>query len=125
MQDFIRFLESHNELKIIDTPLDIELEIPHLAYLEVKTKDSKALLFTRPIHRKNKDSTLSGTSTEYTQHNIQSSNCHAKQSETSQNLDSKSCYTEPSGEVSNTESKKDFSPMAQNDNKQILRFYRI
>ncbi len=35
MQDFIRFLESHNELKIIDTPLDIELEIPHLAYLEV------------------------------------------------------------------------------------------
>ncbi len=52
MQDFIRFLESHNELKIIDTPLDIELEIPHLAYLEVKKKDSKALLFTHPIHRK-------------------------------------------------------------------------
>ena len=53
MQDFIRFLESHNELKIINTPLDIELEIPHLAYLEVKKKDSKALLFTHPIHRKN------------------------------------------------------------------------
>lgn len=52
MQDFIRFLEQHNELKIIDTPLDIELEIPHLAYLEVKKKDSKALLFTHPIHRK-------------------------------------------------------------------------
>lgn len=51
MQDFIRFLESHNELKIIDTPLDIELEIPHLAYLEVKKKDSKALLFTNPIHK--------------------------------------------------------------------------
>lgn len=51
MQDFIRFLESHNELKIIDTPLDIELEIPHLAYLEVKKKDSKALLFTHPISR--------------------------------------------------------------------------
>ncbi len=30
------------------------------------------------------------------------------------------CHTEPLGEVSNTESKKDFSPMAQNDNKQIL-----
>lgn len=52
MQDFIRFLETHNELKVIDTPLDIELEIPHLAYLEVKKKDSKALLFIHPIHRK-------------------------------------------------------------------------
>lgn len=51
MQDFIRFLESHNELKIIDTPLDVELEIPHLAYLEVKKKDSKALLFTKPISK--------------------------------------------------------------------------
>ncbi|MDD7296778.1 MAG: menaquinone biosynthesis decarboxylase [Helicobacter bilis] len=119
MQDFIRFLESHNELKIIDTPLDIELEIPHLAYLEVKKKDSKALLFTRPIHRKHKDSTLSGTSTGCTQHNMQSSNCHAKQSETSQNLDSKPCHTEPLGEVSNMESKKDISPFrnAQHDKK--------
>lgn len=51
MQNFIKFLESHNELKIIDTPLDIELEIPHLAYLEVKKKDSKALLFTQPISK--------------------------------------------------------------------------
>ncbi len=60
MKNFIQFLESHDEIRIIDTPLDIELEIPHLAYLEVKKKDSKALLFTNPIHRietDNKEST--------------------------------------------------------------------
>ncbi|RDU65870.1 menaquinone biosynthesis decarboxylase [Helicobacter didelphidarum] len=51
MQNFIKFLQSHNELKVIDEPLDIELEIPHLAYLEVKKKDSKALLFTNPISK--------------------------------------------------------------------------
>ncbi|RDU59962.1 menaquinone biosynthesis decarboxylase [Helicobacter sp. MIT 14-3879] len=59
MYDLISFLQAHNELKIIDTPLDIELEIPHLAYLEVKKQDSKALLFTKPIHKvsKNTEST--------------------------------------------------------------------
>ena len=51
MQDFIDFLISHNELKIIDTPLDVELEIPHLAYIEVKKTDSKALLFTNPTSK--------------------------------------------------------------------------
>ncbi|AQQ58962.1 thiamine-phosphate pyrophosphorylase [Helicobacter bilis] len=37
-------------------------------------------------------------------------------------LDTKTtaCHTEPLGEVSSMESKKDFSPMTQNDNKQIL-----
>ncbi len=53
MQKFLDFLQSQGELKIIDTPLDIYLEIPHLAYLEVKKKDSKALLFTKPIDKKN------------------------------------------------------------------------
>ncbi|WP_181882221.1 menaquinone biosynthesis decarboxylase [Helicobacter aurati] len=51
MDDIISFLQAHNELKVIDVPLDIELEIPHLAYLEVKKQDSKALLFTKPIHK--------------------------------------------------------------------------
>ncbi|WP_295698221.1 menaquinone biosynthesis decarboxylase [uncultured Helicobacter sp.] len=45
----IVFLQSHNELKIIDEPLDIYLEIPQLAYIEVKKSTSKALLFTNPI----------------------------------------------------------------------------
>ena len=51
-QKLIEFLRDHNELKIIDKPLDIYLEIPHLAYIEVKKKDSKALLFTHPIDTK-------------------------------------------------------------------------
>ncbi|MDO7253376.1 menaquinone biosynthesis decarboxylase [Helicobacter cappadocius] len=54
MQDFIKILREHDELKVIDTPLDIYLEIPHLAYLEVKKPNGgKALLFTAPIDKKN------------------------------------------------------------------------
>lgn len=48
MRQTLDLLKAHNELKIITEPLDIELEIPHLAYLEVKKSDSKALLFTNP-----------------------------------------------------------------------------
>lgn len=48
MQNFISLAKEKNLLKIIDTPLDVELEIPHLSYIEVKKPDSKALLFTRP-----------------------------------------------------------------------------
>ncbi|MCX6061221.1 MAG: menaquinone biosynthesis decarboxylase [Campylobacterales bacterium] len=48
-------LKSHNEVRVIDTPLDIYLEIPHLAYAEVKKEDGgQALLFTHPIDIKNK-----------------------------------------------------------------------
>ncbi|PAF41745.1 menaquinone biosynthesis decarboxylase [Helicobacter sp. 11S02596-1] len=55
MQTFIELLQKNNELKIIDIPLDINLEIPHLAYLEVKKPGGgKALLFTHPIDSKNK-----------------------------------------------------------------------
>lgn len=50
----IELLKSQDELRIIDTPLDIYLEIPHLAYAEVKKEDGgKALLFTHPIDSKN------------------------------------------------------------------------
>ncbi|KPH55027.1 3-octaprenyl-4-hydroxybenzoate carboxy-lyase [Helicobacter pullorum] len=48
MRQTLDLLKAHNELKIITEPLDIELEVPHLAYLEVKKPDSKALLFTNP-----------------------------------------------------------------------------
>lgn len=48
MRQTLDLLKAHNELKIITEPLDIELEIPHLAYLEVKKPDAKALLFTNP-----------------------------------------------------------------------------
>ena len=36
-------------IKIINTPLDINLEIPHLAYIEAKKKNPKILIFTNPI----------------------------------------------------------------------------
>ncbi|HEX5622807.1 MAG TPA: menaquinone biosynthesis decarboxylase [Sulfuricurvum sp.] len=46
-------LRSRNELRVIDTPLDIHLEIPHLAYAEVKKEGGgQALLFTHPIDSK-------------------------------------------------------------------------
>lgn len=48
MQHFVNLAHKHKLLKIIDTPLDVELEIPHLSYIEVKKEDSKALLFTNP-----------------------------------------------------------------------------
>jgi 4-hydroxy-3-polyprenylbenzoate decarboxylase len=51
MQDVIEWLKENGNLKIIDEPLDVELEIAHVAYLEVKKDDSRPLLFTRPINR--------------------------------------------------------------------------
>ncbi|WP_345974444.1 menaquinone biosynthesis decarboxylase [Sulfurimonas sp. HSL3-7] len=54
MKKTIDLLTKHNELTIIEEELDIYLEIPHLAYMEVKKKDGgKALLFTSPVDRKN------------------------------------------------------------------------
>jgi len=51
MKDVIEFLKEHGNLKIIDEPLDVELEIPHIAYLEVKKQNSRPLLFTKPVYR--------------------------------------------------------------------------
>lgn len=48
-EQLIKFLQSHNELTVIHQPLDIYLEIPQLAYIEVKKPTSKAMLFTNPI----------------------------------------------------------------------------
>ena len=54
MQKTIKLLRKNDELKIIDTELDIYLEIPHLAYAEVKKEDGgKALLFTNIVDKKN------------------------------------------------------------------------
>lgn len=52
----IEFLSAQGELKIIDVPLDIYLEIPQLAYIEVKKPNSKALLFTNPICKRTNQS---------------------------------------------------------------------
>jgi len=49
----IELLQNSDELKRIDTELDIYLEIPHIAYAEVKKKDGgKALLFTNVVDKK-------------------------------------------------------------------------
>lgn len=50
MEATIALLQRHNELETIDTPLDIYLEIPQLAYIEAKRANGgKALLFTKPM----------------------------------------------------------------------------
>ncbi len=36
-------------IKVIDIPLDVNLEIPHLAYIEAKKKNPKILMFTNPM----------------------------------------------------------------------------
>ncbi len=52
MKEAIELLKSNDLLKIIDDELDIYLEIPHIAYVEVKKEDSKAILFTNVVDRK-------------------------------------------------------------------------
>ena len=54
MRDVVEWLKENGDLKLIDTPLDVELEIPHVAYIEVKKDDSRPLLFTHPINRAKK-----------------------------------------------------------------------
>lgn len=49
----LELLKKHDLLKIIDDELDIYLEIPHVAYVEVKKPHSKAILFTNVVDRKN------------------------------------------------------------------------
>ncbi len=54
MRDFLKLLKKHGELEIIDAPLEVDLEIAHLAYIEAKKPNGgKALLFTRPIRKEN------------------------------------------------------------------------
>ncbi len=53
MQRTIALLKQHDMLRVIDEPLDIYLEIPHLAYAEIKKPHAKALLFTTPVDKKN------------------------------------------------------------------------
>ncbi len=53
MQKTIELLRKNNELRVIEQELDIYLEIPHLAYAEVKKKDGgKALLFVNVVDKK-------------------------------------------------------------------------
>ena len=50
-QKFIELLKKKNLLKIIDAQLDVNLEIPHIAYIEAKKTNQKVLLFTNPVDK--------------------------------------------------------------------------
>ena len=50
-QKFIEILKKNNLLKIIDAQLDVNLEIPHIAYIEAKKTNQKVLLFTNPLDK--------------------------------------------------------------------------
>ncbi|MDR1975646.1 MAG: menaquinone biosynthesis decarboxylase [Campylobacteraceae bacterium] len=52
MENIIEMLKKHDILKIIDEKVDIDLEMGHIAFLEVKKPDSKALLFLNPVSNK-------------------------------------------------------------------------
>ena len=53
MKKTINLLQKSNELRTIEEELDIYLEIPHIAYAEVKKEDGgKALLFTNVVDSK-------------------------------------------------------------------------
>ena len=52
MKEAIKLLQNNDMLRIIDDELDIYLEIPHIAYIETKKSDSKALLFTNVVDKK-------------------------------------------------------------------------
>ncbi|MGB3961880.1 MAG: hypothetical protein WBK95_06555, partial [Sulfurimonas sp.] len=52
MNATIELLKKHDLVRVIDEELDIYLEIPHVAYVEVKTPNSKALLFTNAVDKK-------------------------------------------------------------------------
>ncbi|WP_086227380.1 menaquinone biosynthesis decarboxylase [Campylobacter devanensis] len=51
MHYYINLLKENNLLKIIEAPCDIDLEIAHISYIEVKKDNSKAILFTNPINK--------------------------------------------------------------------------
>ena len=51
MENVVEWLQENGNLKIVDEPLDIELEIPHVAYIEVKKGESRPILFTHPISK--------------------------------------------------------------------------
>lgn len=52
--DYIQILKQNGLLKEINEPCDIDLEIAHISYIEVKKLDSKALLFTNVVDKNGK-----------------------------------------------------------------------
>ncbi|ELD1483089.1 menaquinone biosynthesis decarboxylase [Campylobacter coli] len=54
MKEFIQILKENDLLRVIEEPVDVDLEIAHLAYIEAKKgENGKALLFKNPIDKQN------------------------------------------------------------------------
>ncbi|WP_038815461.1 menaquinone biosynthesis decarboxylase [Campylobacter jejuni] len=53
MKEFIEILKANDLLRVVEEPVDVNLEIAHLAYIEAKKGEKgKALLFKNPIDKK-------------------------------------------------------------------------
>ncbi|EGR6494522.1 menaquinone biosynthesis decarboxylase [Campylobacter jejuni] len=53
MKEFIQILKENDLLRVIEEPVDVDLEIAHLAYIEAKKGEKgRALLFKNPIDKK-------------------------------------------------------------------------
>ena len=44
MRDVVDWLKLHGGVKEIDEPLDVDLEIPHVAYLDIKKAEVKPII---------------------------------------------------------------------------------
>lgn len=49
MKDVIEWFKANGGIKVIEDELDVELEIPHIAYLDIKRENAMPLLFSNPI----------------------------------------------------------------------------
>ena len=51
MEELLSWLKQNDYLKEFHEELDVDLEIPHIAYVEVKRDDSKVCLFHNPVNK--------------------------------------------------------------------------
>jgi len=49
LSKIVEVLKSKNQLRVIDKEVDVDLEMAHIAYIEVKKEPSNAILFTNPV----------------------------------------------------------------------------
>ncbi len=50
MQNVVEFLKKEGNLRVISEKLDVELEIPHIAYIEVKRRPHQHSIYN-PIYK--------------------------------------------------------------------------
>ena len=52
MNKWTQTLANENELLVVDAEVDVFLEAAHIAYIEMKKENPKAVLFTNPVNKK-------------------------------------------------------------------------